>query len=148
LARKAKARKSSVEWFKIKVTATSVSINHRGPRLSGPEPEGSADTVIHIEGAMDPAVLKRTTALIYVFCGGAIGDNPGTAIGATIAWQLVLRLPREQFAGLLALIAARRLVEVDLLLDAIKYGRGSVRSVSFYTEPVPSERDEDTGGDA
>jgi hypothetical protein len=145
LARRVKRHKPSLEWFKIKVTATSVNITHRGPGLSGPEPDGSADTVIHMEGAMDHPVLKRSTALVYVFCAEAIGDNSGTAIGATTAWQVVLRLPREQFADLLAVVVAERLAEVDLLLDGVKYGKGAVRSVSFYTEPVPSERDEDTG---
>jgi hypothetical protein len=126
------------------VTATAASVTHRGAGLSGPDRDGNADTVIKIEGAMDHPVLNRTTALMYVFCGGAIGDNPGTAIGATTAWQLVLRLPPEQFADLLTIVAARRLVEVDLLLDGVRYGKGRVRSASFYTEPVPCEREEDT----
>ena len=83
-------------------------------------------------------------ALRYVFCGAEIGGNPGSAIGATTAWQLVLRLPREQFADLLAVIAARQLAEVDVLLDGLSRGKGAVRSASFHTEPVPRERGEDT----
>ncbi len=144
LARKAKRRKPSLEWFKIKVTATAASITHRGAGLSGPDPDADADSVIKIEGALDHAVLKRATALMYVFCGGRIGDNPGSAIGATTAWQLVLHLPREQFTDLLTVIAGGRLAEVDLLLDGLRYGKGPVRSASFYTEPVPLERGDDT----
>jgi hypothetical protein len=137
--------KASLEWFKIKVTATAASISHRGGGLSGPDPDGDADSVIKIEGALDHAVLKRATALMYVFCGGGrIGDNPGSAIGATTAWQLVLHLRREQFADLLTVVAGGRLAEVDLLLDGLRYGKGPVRSASFYTEPVPSERRDDT----
>jgi hypothetical protein len=52
-------------------------------------------------------------------------------------------LPREQFTDLLAIITAQRLVEVDLLLEGLSRGKGKVRSASFYTEPVPYERDED-----
>jgi hypothetical protein len=80
---------------------------------------------------------------MYVFCGATVGDNPGSAIGATTVWQLVLRLPREQFTDLLVIITAQRLVEVDLVLDGLSRGTGKVRSASFYTEPVPYERDED-----
>jgi hypothetical protein len=78
------------------------------------------------------------------FRGAETGDDAGSAIGATTAWQLVLRLPREQFVDLLSIVAAQWLVEVDLLLDGVRYGKGAVRSASFYTEPVPSERDDDT----
>jgi hypothetical protein len=144
LARKAKSRKKSLEWFKIEVTATAASISHRGPGLSGPDPEGHASSVIKIEGTLDRPVLKRKTAFMYVFCGAKIGDNPGSAIGATTAWQLVLRLPHEQFVDLLTIVAASRLAEVDLLLDGLRYGKGAVRSVSFYTNPVPYERGDDT----
>jgi hypothetical protein len=78
-------------------------------------------------------------ALRYVFCGAEIGDNPGSAIGAPTAWQLVLRLPREQFADLLTVITARQLAEVYVLLDGLSRGKGAVRSASFHTEPVPRE---------
>jgi len=144
LALKAKGRKSSLEWFKIKVTATGATIGHRGPALSRIDPDGYADSVIQIERALDRPVLNRDTALLCVFCGAEIGDNPGSAIGATTTWQLVLRLPREQFADLLIIIATRQLAEVDLLLDGLRHGKGTVRSASFHTEPVPCERDEDT----
>ena len=146
MARKAKSHKPSLEWFKIKVTATAASITQRGPGLSGPEPDGAADSVINIEGALDHPVLRRDIAFMYIFCGAKIGDNPGSAIGATTAWQLVLRLPREQFADLLTIVAARRLAEVDLVLEKLRYGKGPVRSASFYTEAVPDERGDDTDG--
>ena len=58
-------------------------------------------------------------------------------------WQLVLRLPREQFVDLLVIIAAQQLVKVDLLLEGLSRGNGTVRSASFYTKPVPYERDDD-----
>ena len=128
------------------MTATAASITQRGPGLSGPEPDGAADSVINIEGALDHPVLKRDIAFMYIFCGAKIGDNPGSAIGATTAWQLVLRLPREQFADLLTIVAARRLAEVDLVLEKLRYGKGPVRSASFYTEAVPDERGDDTDG--
>jgi hypothetical protein len=92
---------------------------------------------------LDHPVLNRDTALLCIFCGAEIGDNPGSAIGSTTAWQLVVRLPREQFVDLLIIIAARQLAEVDLLLEGLSRGRGAVRSASFHTEPVPSERGED-----
>ncbi len=88
-------------------------------------------------------MLKRATAFMCVFCGAIVGDNPGSAIGATTAWQLVLRLPREQFTDLLVIITAHRLVEVDLLLEGLSRGAGKVRSASFYTEPVPYDRDKE-----
>jgi hypothetical protein len=144
LAPKAKGRKSSLEWFKIKVTATGATVGHRGPGLSRIDPDGHADSVIEIEGALDRPVLNRGTALVCVFCGAEIGDNPGSAIGATTTWQLVLHLPREQFADLLIIIATRQLAEVDLLLDGLSRGKGTVRSASFHTEPVSCERGEDT----
>ena len=139
-----KSRKPSLESFKIKVAASAARITHRGPSLSGRQSDGDAYTVIKIEGALDRPVLKRATALMYVFCGTKIGDNPGSAIGATTAWQLVLHLPREQFADLLTIVADGRLVEVDLLLDGLRYGKGAVRSASFYTEDLPSEGSDDT----
>jgi hypothetical protein len=117
-ALKAKSRKPSLEWFKIKVTATSVTVAHRGPGLSPLDPVGAADSDIEIEGTLDRPVLDHGTALLCVFCGAEIGDPPGSAIGVTIAWQLVLYLPREQFADLLTTIAARQLVEVDLTARA------------------------------
>jgi hypothetical protein len=54
-----------------------------------------------------------------VFCGGEIGRDPGSAIGAGTTWQLVFRLPREQFADLRAVVGAQRLAEVDLMLDGV-----------------------------
>ncbi len=143
MRRKAKNRKAALEWFKIKVTASAASVSYRGPGLSRIDPDGDADSVIKIEGTLDRPVLKRATAFMYVFCGATVGDNPGSAIGATTAWQLVVRLPREQFTDLLVIITAQRLVEVDLLLEGLSRGKGKVRSASFYTAPVPYERDED-----
>jgi hypothetical protein len=51
LALKAKRRKSSLEWFKIKVTATAATVGYRGRGLSRIDPDGEADSVIQIEGA-------------------------------------------------------------------------------------------------
>jgi hypothetical protein len=144
LARKEKNRKPSFERFKIKVMATAVSVDHSGPGLSPLHPDGDADSDIKIEGALDHPVQNQNTALLCIFCGAEIGDNPGSAIGATTAWQVVLHLPREQFADLLIIIAARQLAEVDLLLEGLSRGRGAVRSARFHTEPVLPERDEDT----
>jgi hypothetical protein len=144
LATKAKSRKPSLERFKIKVTATAVSIGHRGPGLSPLHPNGDADSDIKIEGALDRPVSNRSTALVCVFCGAEVGDTPGGAIGTTTAWQLVLYLPREQFTDLLTIVTARQLAEVDLLLEGLSRSRGAVRSASFQTEPVPCERSEDT----
>ena len=135
MARKPKSRKPSLEWFKIKTTTAAASVGHRGSGLSRIDPEGDADSVIKIEGRLDRPVLNRATAFMYVFYGAKIGDNPGSAIGATTAWQLVLRLPREQFVDLLVIIAAQQLAEVDLLLEGLRRGNGTVRSASFYTEP-------------
>lgn len=143
MARKAKNRKPSLEWFKIKVRATSVSVAHRGPGLSPLHPNGDADSDIKIQGALDRPVSNQGTALVCVFCGAEVGDTPGGAIGLTTAWQLVLYLPREQFADLLTIVAARQLAEVDLLLEGLSRGRGAVRSASFQTEPVPCERNQD-----
>jgi hypothetical protein len=144
LARKAKNRKPSIEWFKIKVMATAVSVDHSGLGLSPLHPDGDANSAIEIEGTLDRPVSNRGTALICVFCGADIGNNTGTAIGATTAWQVVLHLPREQFADLLVIVSARQLAGVDLLLEGLSRGRGAVRSARFHTEPVPSERVEDT----
>ena len=90
---KSKIRKPALEWYKVKGPATAVSISFRGPRLSRLDPDGEASSVIKIEGVLDRPVLKRKSAFIYVFCGSQVGDNPGSAIGATTAWQLVLHLP-------------------------------------------------------
>jgi hypothetical protein len=87
LARKAKSRKPSIERFKIKVTATAVSIGHRGRGLSPLHPNGDADSNIKIEGALDRLVSNRDAALVCVFCGAEVGDAPGGAIGVTTAWQ-------------------------------------------------------------
>ena len=108
MRKKAKSRKAALEWFKIKVTASAASVSYRGPGLSRIDPDGDADGIIKIEGTLDRPVLKRATAFMCVFCGAIVGDNPGSAIGATTAWQLVLRLPREQFTDLLVIIAAQR----------------------------------------
>lgn len=140
MARKAKSRKPSLEWFKINVTATSVSVAHRGPGLSPLHPNGDADSDIKIEGALGRPVLNRGTAIVCVFCGADVGDTPGGAIGVTTAWQVVLYLPREQFADLLTIVTARRLAEVDLLLEGLSRGKGAVRSATFRIEPVPCER--------
>ena len=60
--RKAKSRKTALEWFKIKVTAFAPSVSYRGPGLSRIDPDGDADSVIKIEGTLDRLVLKRATA--------------------------------------------------------------------------------------
>lgn len=143
MARKAKSRKPPLEQFKIKVTATAVTIGHRAPGLSPLHPNGHADSDIKIEGALDRPVLNRGTAIVCVFCGADVGDTPGGAIGATTAWQVGLYLPREQFADLLIIVAARRLGEVDLQLEGLRRGKGAVRSASFQTELVPCERNHD-----
>jgi hypothetical protein len=80
---------------------------------------------------------------VCVFCGADVGDTPGGAIGTTTAWQVVLYLPREQFADLLTIVAARRLAKVDLQLEGLRRGKGAVRSASFQTELVPCERNHD-----
>jgi hypothetical protein len=90
MRRKAKSRKAALEWFKIKVTASAASVSYRGAGLSRIDPDGVADSVIKIEGTLDRPVLKRATAFLYVFCGATVGDNPGSAIGATTAWQKTL----------------------------------------------------------
>ena len=143
MARRAKSREPPLEWFKIKVKATAASVAHRGPGLSRIDPDGDANSDIEIEGTLDRPVSNRGTALICVFCGADIGNNTCTAIGATTAWQVVLHLPREQFADLLVIVSARRLVEVDLLLEGLRRGKGAVRSARFQTEPVPCELGED-----
>jgi hypothetical protein len=143
VARKKWSRSSSLERFTITVTAAAASVSVTGPGLTKHEPGGKVDSVIRFEGTLNKPVLKRTTALAYVFCGVDNIPNPGSAIGATTAWQLVLRLPREQFADLLTLVAARRLATVDVLLEGLSRGSGAIRSAGFYTEPVPSEREDE-----
>jgi hypothetical protein len=52
MRRKTKSRKTAVEWFKIKVTASAASVSYRGPGLSRIDPDGDADSVIKIEGTL------------------------------------------------------------------------------------------------
>jgi hypothetical protein len=40
---------------------------------------------------------------------------------------------------LLALVAAQKIVRVDLLTDALRRGSGGVRSAGFHTANTPSE---------
>jgi hypothetical protein len=81
------------------------------------------------------------TALVVVFRSDT-AQNLGAAIGATGAWHCVLHLPRDRFAELLVLASVQRILSIDLLLEDLKRGRGTVRSVGFYTKPVPYERDD------
>ena len=83
LCRKAKSRKTALEWFKINVTESVARVSYRGPGLSRNDPDSDADGVIKIEGILDRPVLKGVIAFMYVFCGAIVGDNPGSAIGAT-----------------------------------------------------------------
>ena len=78
---------------------------------------------------------------ILIFCGDF--ENPGAAIGVTTVWQIVLHLPREQFADLLTLVASGRLARGDVLIEGLRRGNGTVRSAWFGTAPVPYDRDDD-----
>ena len=138
-------RRPDLGPFIIRVEATSVYISQMGPKIVRHSPEGEASTSITIEGEADRPVkgdLRKT--LITVFCGHKPDESVGASIGIAQIWQIVINLPREQFADLLALVVAQRLANVHLVLDAIKRGMGTVRAAYFYTDPVPCESEDET----
>lgn len=100
---RARKRHSDLAWFKVAVTARAVSISRAGPQLSRIHPDGESRSVITFEGMLDRPVLRDVRlANLIVFCVKNDGGEPGQAIGATWLWQVVINLPREQFADLLA----------------------------------------------
>jgi hypothetical protein len=128
------------------VTATSVSVGRLGPKILHPEPEGESRTYIKIEGTLDRPVLRDVlTATIQVSDREEPPGNPGAAIGGTTIWHVGCALPRAQFAHLLALVLAGKLVKVDMLFESLRRGSGIMRSVHFETAPVPSDAAMDEG---
>jgi hypothetical protein len=129
-------------YFRIKVTASSVYINHRTPDPKYDLGSDAASTSITIEGKLDPPVIRHEAALVYVH--GREKSDPGGAIGVNPRrWQVLVDLPRPQFADLMTLVAGQRLARVDLLTDSLRRGKGNVRSADFHTPQVPSEAEDD-----
>lgn len=141
--RKTRARKSDGSRYAVAVTASSVRVNCIGPDILALSPGGVSETTIHIEGKLDRPVIRMMTASIVVFCDGRDDGNPGSAIGGNQVWQIVVRLPRAQFMDLLMLVLAEKLVKADMFVGPVRYGKGTVRSISFETRPVPGEAEED-----
>jgi hypothetical protein len=72
MRRKAKSRKTALEWFKIKVTASAASVSYRGPGLSRIDLDGDADNIIKIEGilkALRDDVLRNKWPIMDALCG-------------------------------------------------------------------------------
>ena len=137
--RKTHKRSSEVSRYAIAVAAASARVGRTGPDILTMRPDGESDTSIYIEGALDRAVIRMRSANILVLCGERGDGDPGGAVGGTNIWRIVVRLPRAQFADLLSLVLADKLVKVDMLLGPVRYGKGTVRSISFEMRPVPSE---------
>src|SRR3712207_3488451 len=97
--RKGKRHASELERFSVRVTATAVRVSREGPGILYRVPHGESDTTIHIEGSLDRPVLRMQSASIMVLSRAEDGD-PGAAIGSTTIWQVVITLPRAQFADL------------------------------------------------
>ena len=144
--RKKRKRKQDPVRFTLTVAACAVSVGRLGPKIFYPEPEGESRTYITIEGTLDRPVLRDVlAATIQVSDGEERPGNPGAAIGGTTIWHVACGLPRAQFADLLALVTAGKLVKVDLLFESLRRGSGILRSVHFETAPVPSEAEYDDG---
>lgn len=108
------------------------------------EPDGRSSSSITVEGALDrPAFKELTRTVLLILQRDDAEGNPGAAIGGTIVWNVVARLPRAQFADLLAVVLAGKLDRVEMGFEEIKRGSGIMRSVSFYTAPVPSEAEDE-----
>jgi hypothetical protein len=120
--------------FTVAVCQSYASVGHR---YCG-QKDGVNFSSITFEGSVSPHVIRRKSALIYVHCdcsiGGAIGVN-------TTHWQVVVTLPPTQFNGLMLLFAQERILTIELLTDALRYGRGRVRSVCFCTHSAENYLD-------
>jgi hypothetical protein len=124
------------------VEGASIRVSATGP--SNLEPRGEAGSSITIEGALDQTVHKDINrALLSVYCRPFAPDNPGAAIAANIIWNLVVDLPRDQFADLVALALSDRLRSVSIGVEGLRRGKGPIRSISFDTAPVPFEREDE-----
>ena len=140
--RKSRGRRADYAHFTITVSAASAFISHSTPDPKYDAGRDAASSYITIEGAIDTPVIRRQAVFVYVHCRE--DGDPGGAIGVNDThWQVVVYLPRAQFADLLALVAAHRVASVKLPTDTIVRGRGNVRSVGFHTVPVPGEAEDE-----
>jgi hypothetical protein len=146
--RKRTSRKPEIQRYTLRVDATSVRISRLGPKINFQKMDGEASSSITIEGHLDrPAYKDLTHTNLLVIERDEDTCNPGSAIGGTIIWNAVVSLPRVQFADLLAIVLANKLVAVDLGFEGIRRGSGTIRSVSFETAPVPNDiEDENESG--
>jgi hypothetical protein len=148
-ARKEKRRKATrpeKEWYWINVRAAAARVSRVGPGLWRDEPDGISETTLQFEGELEKPVLRMTTTALMVMCRND-RDHPGAAIGGREIWRLVVSLPRPPFDDLVALVAAQRVAKIELLIENLKFGKGRVRSVAFSTTPIPSEAEEEWGGE-
>jgi hypothetical protein len=126
----------------VSVSASSAYISHRIPDPKYDVGNNPASSHITIEGALNEPVIRRRSALVYVH-RRAQGD-PDAALGVNDThWQVLIYLPRAQFADLMVLVAAQRLARVDLLTDALRHGKRQVRSAGFHTTRVPAEAEDE-----
>jgi hypothetical protein len=139
--KRSRRRQSDYAMLTVSVSASSAYISHRILNPKYDDGNRPASSHITIEGALNEPVIHRQSALVHVHCRDQ-GD-PGAALGVNKTHlQVLVYLPRAQFADLMALVAAQRLAHVDLLTDALRHGNGRDRSAGFHTARVPAETEE------
>lgn len=141
--RKQRRRKAQPVVFDIAVRAVAASVSRSTPgeRLRSME----CYSHLYIEGTLPKPVIRDVrTVILSVFEDGPADRGPGSAIGfGAESWSIVARLPRTQFADLLAIALAGELHHVSIAFDAVKRGKGDVISVSYRTKQIPFYAEDD-----
>jgi hypothetical protein len=115
------------------VTDSYVSIYRSGPTVFVYERPEASFTVLTVEGNIDPPVVRMETVAISVRRREHVQGDTGGAHGISSIWQLIVFLPEPEFSDLRAIILSGKLRRARLLMESVKRGKGTVKSINFHT---------------